>query len=761
MTRPGTRNWEAVGIALGMAGNVSNENQDQDDRAPQKFGTFAGVFTPCTLMILGVIMFLRLGQVVGNAGVLYALVIVLISTGITTLTSLSLSAIATNTRVKGGGAYYLISRSLGVEFGGAIGIVFFLAMAVSVSLYVIGFTEAFVDTVPALTGRVTTVATVVNVAAFACVYIGAGWTIRVQYGILAVLALALASFYVGAGLSFRMAWFQANVDPQFAGGESFSTMFALFFPAVTGIMAGANMSGDLRSPSRAIPRGTLAAVGVTTLVYLSMALLLGGARPRNELVGNTLVLKDIALVGILITGGVFAATLSSALASMMGAPRILQAFARDDVFRSIRFLASGSGPNNEPRRAVVLTFVVSQACILLGDLNAIAPILTMAFMITYGLLNLATFYESITANPSYRPTFRYCHWSLSLLGAASCLTVMFLIHPVMAAVSIASLIGLHWLIGYREIKSDWGDLTSGLILQRTRRNLLRLEDERYHPKNWRPILLALSGTAWSRTRLAVFARWLAGRHGILTLGQAIEGSTEKLFERRDSQEKLLRKFIREQDLEAFPAVIVSPVLSQGIEALVQCHGLGALRPNTVLLGWPSDPDRIESVGMVLRLIAGLNRSVLTMRLRGLEEQDDQQDPWEVPPGSIDVWWRGMKNGELMLLLAHLLRQNPTWRTKPIRLLRIIDSEAGRAGVLENMREVLDVSRIEAEPMVIVSQDVPGSIQSVSSGAALVFLGLDPPAPGGEKAFHQGMELLAGDLPRVLMVKNAGGMRLES
>ncbi|HOD82557.1 MAG: Amino acid permease [Planctomycetes bacterium ADurb.Bin126] len=744
-----------------MAGNSDRVHQGPGDSAPRKFGTFGGVFTPCTLTILGVIMFLRLGQVVGHSGVVYALIIVLISTAITSLTSLSLSAIATNTRVKGGGAYYLISRSLGVEFGGTIGIVFFLAMAISVSLYVIGFTEAFVQTIPPLAGNVTAVATGVNLAVFVCVYIGAGWTIRVQYGILAVLALALVSFYAGAASSFRMAWLQANAGPQFADGESFFTMFALFFPAVTGIMAGANMSGDLENPGRAIPRGTLAAVGATTLVYLSMAVLLGGACPRQTLAGNAMVVQDVALVAPFITAGVFAATLSSALGSMMGAPRILQAFARDDVFRSIRFFAAGSGANNEPRRAIVLTFVIAQACILLGDLNAIAPILTMAFMITYGLLNLATFYESITFNPSYRPTFRYCHWSLSLLGAAGCLGVMFLIHPILAAASIVAMGALHWLIGYREITSNWGDLTSGLILQRSRRNLLRLEEERYHPKNWRPMLLALSGTAWSRTRLAVFANWLTGQRGILTLGQVIEGPIEDLLERRDAQERLLRTFIREQELEAFAAVVVSPDLSAGIEALVQCHGLGAVRPNTILIGWSSDPQRVETMGAAIRLIAGLKRSVLAIRLRGEEEQDDQQDPWEAPLGSIDVWWRGMKNGELMLLLAHLLRQNPAWRSKTIRLLRVTDSPAGREGILKNLTDVLAASRIEAEPVVIVSQDIPGSIHRASRGAALVILGFEPPEAEHEQAFYESMETLAGDLPRVLMVKNAGGMELES
>ena len=233
---------------------------NDEKAATARFGAFGGVFTPCTLTILGVIMFLRFGHVVGQAGIIHALLIVLAAEAITVLTSLSLSAIATNTRVRGGGAYYLISRSLGVEFGGAIGIVFFFAQAISVALYVLGFSEALVDVLGPAHPSLTTVATVVNVAVFVCVFIGAGWTIKVQYLILAILGLSLVSFYTGALGAFRLTTLEANLSPHYTEGQSFFTMFALFFPAVTGIMAGANMSGDLKDPAKAIPLGTLAAV---------------------------------------------------------------------------------------------------------------------------------------------------------------------------------------------------------------------------------------------------------------------------------------------------------------------------------------------------------------------------------------------------------------------------------------------------------------------------------------------------------------------
>ena len=462
-----------------------------DPAVRSKFGVFGGVFTPCTLTILGVIMFLRFGQVVGNAGMQYAVQIVLLASALTFLTAISLSAIVTNTQVKGGGAYYLISRSLGIEFGGAVGLVFYVAQAIAVAMYVVGFSEAFLDAFGGLGASTAVVGTIVNLMVFASVYIGAGWTISIQYGILAALCLSLASFGLGAVPQWSVTNLEANWSPNFAPGENFFTMFALFFPAATGVMAGANMSGDLRNPARAIPLGTLAAIGATTLVYLGLAFLLGGIRSSDELIADNLVMKRSALFPALVTLGIFAATLSSALTSMMGAPRILQALARDDVVKAARVFGCGSGPNDEPRRAILLTFAVSQAAVLLGDLNAIAPIITMAFMITYGLINLATFYEWTTRNPSFRPRFRFSHWSASLLGAVGCLVVMVLVSPLWALASVLVVVLLYRYIARRELRARWGDVRGGVAFERARRNLLALEDESYHPKNWRPNILAL------------------------------------------------------------------------------------------------------------------------------------------------------------------------------------------------------------------------------------------------------------------------------
>ena len=263
--------------------------QTQKPTAAARLGTFGGVFTPCTLTILGVIMFLRFGAVVGNAGVVHAIIIVLTAKLITILTPLSLSATATNTRVKGGGAYYLISRSLGIEFGGAIGVVFYVSQAIAVALYVMGFTEALLAVAPSLSTQPRLIATGVNVAVFICVYIGAGWTIKVQYVILGALGLAIASFVAGALNLWDHAVLVTNLGSEYAPGHSYWIIFALFFPAVTGIMAGANMSGDLKDPRRSIPRGTLLAIAFTACVYLAFAVLLGGASSREALQSDAMI----------------------------------------------------------------------------------------------------------------------------------------------------------------------------------------------------------------------------------------------------------------------------------------------------------------------------------------------------------------------------------------------------------------------------------------------------------------------------------------
>ncbi|MCP5121470.1 MAG: amino acid permease [Pseudomonadales bacterium] len=705
-------------------------------------------------MIVGVILYLRLGQVTGQAGLWDALLVIGFAQLITLLTALSLSSIATNTRVRGGGAYYLISRSLGVEYGGAIGPVFYLALAASVALYVLGFTETLLWIVPDIGLPPRECASLVNLLVFASVFIGAGWTIRIQYFILAIIALSLVSFFWGAIDNFSLARLEENLTPGYTHDATIFTVFALFFPAVTGIMAGANMSGDLQDAGRSIPRGTLIAIAITAVIYCLAAVALAGANSRAVLLKDSFVMGSSARWPVLVVAGMITATLSSALSSMMGAPRILQALARDGVFSSLQFFAQGSGRNHEPRRAMVLTFVIAQCGILLGDLDTIAPLITMFFIITYGAINLSCFYESVTGNPSYRPVFSLNHWSIGLAGAAACVLAMLLVAPIWAVLAIAGISLLLRWVKRRELKSYWGDARWGNSYERARRALLSLEAQEYHPRSWRPSILAVGQQRWSsQYRVAEYACWLQGNKGIVTLAQVEHGDIENRMRRRRSELALGRQFVRDEGLEVFYTVIVEDDLLSGLRSLLQSHGIGNVRPNTVLFEWPDDADRVDLVADLVETSRAFDCSVVAVR------GDRTLPRWETREGPVDVWWHSRKNGALMLIFAHLITRTPAWRDRPVRLLHTVATQDEHAAMLLALEELIATSRIAAQAVVLVGDDLAAGIRGQSGNSALVILGIDPIDGGTNEAWHADIQQMISGLPEVILISNAGDMRL--
>jgi len=731
------------------------KDQETQKSKRKKFGTFGGVFTPSVLTILGVILFLRYDVVVGNAGLWGALMILLLAKLFTFITALSLSSTSTNMQVKGGGSYYLISRSIGVEFGGVIAVFFYIALALSVAMYVVGFTEALLIAFPEVDYSFTMIATLTNIVVFIFVYIGAGWTIRVQYFILALVLLGIGSYAVGAWEQFSPELLSRNLQPKWTAGHSFFTIFALFFPAVTGIMAGVNMSGDLKSPERSIPKGTFAAIGFTFLVYGGIAVLMAASSSRENLVGDIMVMHEKAWYGPLIYGGVIASTLSSALGSMMGAPRILQAFGKDNVFKRLKYFSRGSGSSNEPRRAIVVTFVLAQIGVMAGDLDTIAPIITMFFLLTYGTINLASFSEGISGNPSFRPTFKYNHWSVSLIGAIGSLCIMFLISWLWALVAIVLAAGLFFLIARAELIVQWGDVHSGIAYQQARKALLRLEKESYHPKNWRPSILTLSGIAGSRMHLVRYARLLSAGRGVVSLAQIISGELENLNHRRVEAEKLMRNFIREKKLPAFPVVVVDENFADGLKALLQSHGIGGIRPNTLLLGWSNDPEKQKTFSTILSLARKMEYSCLILHSHHKEEN------WNPPSGAINIWWTDAKNGPMMLLLGYLLKRNRAWRDCPLRILRPVALKADTESLKKEIQEMLTVGRIEAEIVILPAEDSLKAVRAAMRPSAVLFAGFEPADedPGGVLlTFMKEIVDLPGD---VIMTYNAGDISLEA
>ncbi|MFC1878144.1 amino acid permease, partial [Thermodesulfobacteriota bacterium] len=389
-------------------------------------GTFSGVFTPSILTILGIILFLRLGYVVGNAGLGRALVILALANGISVLTSISLSAIATNIKVKGGGDYYLISRTLGPEFGGALGIVLFLAQSVSIGFYCIGFGEVLAQIFPLSIFRSYGPQAVAGGAVFflfILAWLGADWATRFQFVVMGIMTAALISFFGGGIMQWESTNLVQNWRPP-VDGPGFWVVFAIFFPAVTGFTQGISMSGDLKDAGKSLPLGTFMAVGISIVVYFLSAVVFSASLPQAVLSSDYTAMNRVAIFGFLITAGVIAATLSSAMASFLGAPRILQSLASDRIFPFLLPFAKGEGAANNPRRGVLLAGGIAIMTIGLGNLNVIAPIVSMFFLISYGLLNYATYYETRAASLFFRPRFKWYDGRLSLVGGLSCLGVM-------------------------------------------------------------------------------------------------------------------------------------------------------------------------------------------------------------------------------------------------------------------------------------------------------------------------------------------------
>lgn len=680
----------------------------RSESAPTKFGTFGGVFTPNVLTILGVIMFLRSGWVVGSAGLTNALLILCIAKLITILTSLSLSAIATNIKVKGGGAYFLISRSLGLEIGGSIGVPLFLAQAISVAFYIVGFTESLQFLFPDLNARL--ISSIVLVVIFVIAWVGADLAIKTQYFILALLVLSLISFFAGF---HPVADWSARLKPLYPANHDFWSVFAIFFPAVTGIMAGVSMSGDLKEPSKSIPRGTLWAIGVTFVVYAAQMIWLSYNASREDLLTNNLVMKRISVFPPLIFAGLWAATISSALASLVGAPRTLQALGRDRVVP--QFFGRGHGKQNEPRVALLVTLVIAEVCIVLGDLNLIAPVITMFFLVTYGMTNLAAGLERWVGNPSYRPTFRV-HWLPSLLGGLGCASVMFLLNPLAFAVSTALIFGLYGFLKRRRYRTAWGDVRSGFWFALTRTTLLQMTRSHPHVKNWRPVLLVLVGNPKTRLRLVQFAAWLESHLGLLFLAQIVTGDWAKLLDRQAALQKSMEDFIQENSLSAVAETVITDDFARGVTTLLQVAGVGSLRPNTVLIGYSEDALKQPAFAGAVQRVVELKRNLIVFAES--ETTDGSLEP------RIDVWWRAKPNSSLMLTLAHLLRRNAHWREHTVRVLRIIEEESAREKTLEGFQKMIDESRFEAEVEVIVSRDQPFHvIAKHSEKSAITFVGL--------------------------------------
>lgn len=641
-----------------------------------RFGWIQGVLIRCVLNIFGVMLFIRLSWVVGNAGIVQASVIVLLSGLVTTITAISMTAICTNGEVKGGGAYYMISRSLGPECGGAIGLIFSVANTVAVAMYIVGFAETVRDILVRYdclmideVNDIRIIGSVTVAVLLAIALVGMDWEARAQVILLGILTLAIINFFIGLFIpptnsQMSQGFFgikggivRENLHSGYEKGQSFFSVFSVFFPAATGILAGANISGDLKDASKSIPKGTFLAILITTLVYLFMAIFLGACVQREangiilvsavealnasgivdpatttdtepvfykedfsytqEFVGNCSLVSHgckygllhsyqavemVAAWGPLVLAGIFSATLSSALASLMSAPKVFQALCKDKIFPFLVYFGVGYGPNDSPRRAFVLCFFIAFGFQMIADLNLIAPLISNFFLMSYALINFSCFDASIARSPGWRPSFRFYSKWLSFFGSILCIVVMFIINWITALITFGCVGSLFLYIHHRKPDVNWGSSTQAHVYRSVLQSALKLVRTGEHIKNFRPQILVLSGEPETRPALVDFCAHITKKMGLMVCGNIIIGGQSENL--RKLQSEAPYTYFRKRHIKSFYSATTASSLQLGAQALMQNVGVGKFRPNLLILGFKSkwQTDRPETVQQYLGII---------------------------------------------------------------------------------------------------------------------------------------------------------------
>uniref|UniRef100_A0A8C2KZK2 Solute carrier family 12 member 7a n=1 Tax=Cyprinus carpio TaxID=7962 RepID=A0A8C2KZK2_CYPCA len=790
-------------------GALEHEEAESEDGI-QRMGTFIGVFLPCMQNILGVILFLRLTWIVGTAGIMEALAIVFMCCSCTMLTAISMSAIATNGVVPAGGSYYMISRALGPEFGGAVGLCVYLGTTFAGSMYILGTMEIFLTYImpnaavfeaksrepTGMQNNMRIYGTFCLVIMTLVVFVGVKYVNKMALVFLSCVMLSIMAIYAGviqsaikhrvcllgnrtlqnsrfdkcektelinnvttptqlwklfckggienatcdeyfthnnlteiqavrgllSGVISDNMWghygqYRDIVSPERASDKShdshyvlhdvttfFTLLVGIYFPSVTGIMAGSNRSGDLRDPQRSIPTGTIMAIATTSIIYLSCVVLFGacieGVVLRDkygESVNGTLAVATLAWPSswVIVIGSFFSCC-GAGLQSLTGAPRILQAIARDGIMPFLQVFGH-SKSNGEPTWALLLTAAICEIGILIGSLDHVAPILSMFFLMCYLFVNLACAVQTLLRTPNWRPRFKFYHWSLSFLGMSLSLSLMFVSSWYYAFVVILFSGCIYKYIEYRGAEKEWGDGIRGLSLNAAQYALIKLEEAPPHTKNWRPQLLVLlkldSDLGVKHPCLLSFTSQLKAGKGLTIVCSVLEGT----YMAREADAKLSEK----EKTKGFCHVVVSSNQRDGFSHLIQSAGLGGMKHNSVLMAWPANWKQAESSLSWKNFIETIRETTAAHQAllvaKNIDKFPTNQD--RLDEGTIDVWWI-VHDGGLLMLLPFLLRQHKVWRRCKMRIFTVAQMDDNSIQMKKDLQMFLYHLRLDAKVEVV-------------------------------------------------------------
>ncbi len=651
----------------------------------KKFGAFAGVFTPSILTILGVIMYMRLGWVVGNAGLIGAIIIIIIAHVIAVTTGLSVSSVATDKKIGAGGIYYVLSRSMGIPIGGSIGIALYVGTAFSIALYLIGFAESF----NGFFGLGTTVnsfritGTIALVAITALALISTSVAIKAQFFILAAIIVSLVSIFFGTKefVPETVQMFSTN------GSVPLEVVFAIFFPAVTGFTAGIAMSGDLKDPKKSIPIGTLSAIGVGLIVYLGLAVFMAYNINSDLLKNDYNILMKMALFAPAVVAGIWGATLSSALGGILGGPRILQAMSLDKV--TPKLFGKVKGENNEPVNALIMVFIIAQAGVLIGELDVIARVVSMFYLTAYGFINISYFLES-WANPDFQPTFKIKRW-IGLLGFIACFGVMFKLDMIAMLGALVVIGCLYFWLQKKEVKLQSNDVWQSVWENVVNKGLKKIDAKVDEKSNWNPNIILFSGESEHRYFLLELSKTVSGRTGIVTNFKLI------IDKNNDNPLTKTEQVVRDsifKELGIFARQIKVDNIYKGIENIATTFGFSGVEPNTIMMGWPKGLENSEEYSKMTQTLLYLDYNLLYL--------DFDRKTKFGKYHTVDLWWRetDSKNAEMMLNIARFIIASPQWNKTNIRVLFVNNNNVDKKIIKSKISKLVEDLRVNVKIEII-------------------------------------------------------------
>ncbi len=697
------------------------------------FGT-APVFFTAISTILGAILFLRFGYAVGTLGMFGVLLMILIGHMVTIPTALALSEIATNEKVKGGGEYFIISRSFGLNIGATIGVALFCSQAISVAFYVIAFTEAFEPFFNFVHERfnITLPRQVISLPAMACLSLlilkkGANLGVKTLYFVVAILFISLTLFFIGKtdySYSHESGFFTGS----FRNMNDFFIVFAICFPAFTGMTAGVGLSGDLRNPARSIPLGTTTAtvIGMITYVFVSWKLKISA--PPEDLLNDQLIMSKIALYGgIMIPIGLAASTISSALGSVMVAPRTLQALGVDRSFpsRKLNYLvAKGKGETNEPFNGSVITCIIAFFFVAIGNVNMVAEIISMFFMVTYGSICLISFLYHFGADPSYRPSFR-SRWYISLIGFVMCGWLMFKINAGYAAAALVIMTAIYTFIHFHH-KDRQGieAIFQGAISQLSRKLQVFLQKSKKigSSQKWRPAVVCVSQNTFERDEAFKLLSWISHKYGFGTYIHLIEGYYSKTshLEAQEYLKQLISKSEKEHS-NIYLDTLISPSYTSAIAQVIQLPSISGMDNNMILFEFDKEnPENLDHIidnyslcrsGDYDICVLGSSRKTINVK------------------NGIHIWISryDIENTNLMILLSYIILGHPDWRKGVIKIFDVCKEE-DLEETKDKLYELVNTGRlpISKKNIEIIKKDQTVSMKNLinerSADAALTLVG---------------------------------------